>query len=335
MITKDDVIYGYKLILGREPESEEAIAYHCQHENLMELRKALLNSDEFKQQSLISLPSNTRFVEWHDLVEHKIVFLHAPKTAGTSFSLMLGALFPTHKICPERFNRLQELTAKELSSYTLFTGHFDLISTMLIPGNKKIVSIFRDPLSRLISLYNFLKSHKPDVITRNNWKVAELAQLLEIEDFYSHPAVKLHPYFNNGMTRMLSESLSVDIWPCEANLKTPLEKPNVNTAIENLKYLTAYGIQEQFEQSTKHIFSAIGLPAPKSTPKAMTFEALSQNQGNYKKIEPAESTDRLIDVTKELIETDTVLYSTICSRLSSALPSGHSIRTPSINPSDH
>ena len=46
-ITKDDVINAYKLLLDREPESEDVIDYWVEKESNYELRSGLLSSDEF------------------------------------------------------------------------------------------------------------------------------------------------------------------------------------------------------------------------------------------------------------------------------------------------
>lgn len=45
--TREDVIAGFRWILGREPESEEVIAQHARLSNVASLRDTLLNSKEF------------------------------------------------------------------------------------------------------------------------------------------------------------------------------------------------------------------------------------------------------------------------------------------------
>jgi hypothetical protein len=55
-VTRNDVQMAYRLILGREPESEEAIAVHLQWQSLSELRIAFLSSAEFHRK-LTALPS--------------------------------------------------------------------------------------------------------------------------------------------------------------------------------------------------------------------------------------------------------------------------------------
>jgi SAM-dependent methyltransferase len=48
-VGRDLVVKAYLLILGRYPESEEAISNHMRHANLKALRRALLDSNEFRR----------------------------------------------------------------------------------------------------------------------------------------------------------------------------------------------------------------------------------------------------------------------------------------------
>ncbi len=65
MVTRDEVIWCYRLILGREPESEEAIAHQQQYESVEMLRASFLQSNEYKEK--ISLSLTTDHVEIVDL----------------------------------------------------------------------------------------------------------------------------------------------------------------------------------------------------------------------------------------------------------------------------
>ena len=50
LLTKSDVEYAYRLLLGREPESERNVISFCkQYPDLPALRQAFLNSDEFRK----------------------------------------------------------------------------------------------------------------------------------------------------------------------------------------------------------------------------------------------------------------------------------------------
>ena len=46
-VTREDVIAAYRLLLGREPESEEAIVSHMQYPTLGALRGHFIRSAEF------------------------------------------------------------------------------------------------------------------------------------------------------------------------------------------------------------------------------------------------------------------------------------------------
>lgn len=47
-VTRDEVIYAYRFLLGRYPENEAVIQEHLIHSDLMELRKRFVSSAEFK-----------------------------------------------------------------------------------------------------------------------------------------------------------------------------------------------------------------------------------------------------------------------------------------------
>lgn len=47
MLTRDEIIWGYRFILGRDPESEETIRAHAFWSDIDEFRAALLRSEEF------------------------------------------------------------------------------------------------------------------------------------------------------------------------------------------------------------------------------------------------------------------------------------------------
>lgn len=59
MVTRDEVVAAYRLILGREPESEIAVDYHARTAaDLGQLRRTLLDSDEFQARLPASASSN-------------------------------------------------------------------------------------------------------------------------------------------------------------------------------------------------------------------------------------------------------------------------------------
>ncbi len=93
----------------------------------------------------------------------KIVFLHIPKTAGSSFTSMLlhapqqYLLYPLSLAYPYQKPIAGE-PKKALETYKIFAGHYycdDVISC--IPGKKKIITFIRDPKRRIFSHYYWLR----------------------------------------------------------------------------------------------------------------------------------------------------------------------------------
>lgn len=236
--------------------------------------------------------------------------MHSPKTGGTTLHHLLLGRYTAEVVCPERFNGLKNHAAGVLAKYRFFSGHYDLASCQLIPGEKQIVTFLREPVSRLVSLYNFLKAHRPDVVERNNWELAKLASNLSADEFFSHPLVRAHPYIDNGMTRALVASLPIEVWPV-IDASTPL--PDVSEAgkqaLEQLSALAAFGVLERYEESVNLIFDSLGFERPESIESKMVLSDLIAGAGNYRTVEVAKESPELRSIVEELVPADLELYS--------------------------
>jgi len=94
--------------------------------------------------------------------------MHIPKTGGTSLHDILVGNFCPEEICPERFNALKKYSQEELARYSYFSGHFDRESINYISADKDIITLFREPKARILSLYYFWKAHKNSHIEKHN-----------------------------------------------------------------------------------------------------------------------------------------------------------------------
>lgn len=105
-------------------------------------------------------------------------FMHVPKTAGTSVRAMLEAALPDGALAPRRteptsfcafddFDRLApearaEIAVtgpevRELTDYRAICGHFSLRTLEGLAPHSKIGTVLREPRSRLLSLYLFMR----------------------------------------------------------------------------------------------------------------------------------------------------------------------------------
>lgn len=243
-----------------------------------------------------------------DLTAEKIVFLHIPKTGGTTLHHLLLPHFAEEFVCPERFNGLRHYPAGKLARYRLFSGHFDLPSVQLIPGPKKIVTLLREPVSRLVSLYHFARAHRPEIIERDGLELHRLANKYSMADFFRAKEVRNHPAINNAMTRVLSQAIGGTRWEAQASIPDTGDTLSVDDALYALKSLTAFGIMERYAESVALIFKALNLPRPAAIVPRQVLDVIVEEEPGLRRIEKEPVTDEIRTLTVELVEADTELY---------------------------
>lgn len=112
----------------------------------------------------------------------KLLFVHIPKTAGLSLHYELKNVFDTdHSIRFGNHDSVQDfrtLPKDEIKSYRYITGHIPLKEFRDKGIDYPVITIIRDPIDRLLSMYKYLlASDHPD---HKNLKFTN------IEDFIKH-----------------------------------------------------------------------------------------------------------------------------------------------------
>ncbi len=168
-----------------------------------------------------------------------LVFLHLPKTAGSTFSSILQRHFVPAEIHSirsddtvanvERFKNLPEEVRYRIR---LLRGHqvFGLHS-YLAPG-ARYITILREPVARVISHYHYVKTTEHpmfiDAIREGGMSLVDYA------------ASSISGELENGQTRWIA-----GIWD-----DRPLQESDLEQAIENIeKRFDWLGLTEHFDQS--------------------------------------------------------------------------------------
>jgi hypothetical protein len=185
--------------LGREPEAE-ALDWHRQNlATHADLRRHLLNSIEFAND--LSFINHSERDHALDLLPPRVAFLHIPKTGGTSLAHLLEGAFTEEEIFPDRFG-IGRHAVEYLSGFRLFRGHYTLQDILLIPGRVRVITVIREPRSRLISQYRFHRSLILEAsAVRDDVLVAKAA--LPFNDYLRDPDVRVHAGVDNPVTRTL------------------------------------------------------------------------------------------------------------------------------------
>ncbi|GGE95103.1 sulfotransferase family 2 domain-containing protein [Stappia taiwanensis] len=166
-VTREDVIWAYRMILGREPESEAAIEHKIARlQSRKELRRALLCSKEFVgTASPVELENSQNFLktERAESLSPTVIHLHIPKTAGTSLNEKLAENYasrPKWSYHDQNITKFFELTPEERSHLDLIFGHMDYGIHEYIPREHVYLFVLRKPIDRIYSYYNYVGKNK-------------------------------------------------------------------------------------------------------------------------------------------------------------------------------
>jgi Sulfotransferase family len=302
----EDVYQAFRLILGREPGNERAVEAHLLARSVAELRIALINSEEF-QGKYRSLHPDSNLNPYWSVDRETLIFIHLKKTGGNSLRGMLQKLFAADRICPMRENNLHTYSVAELGQFDLFAGHFDLHSVNYIPRKiVKVISLFREPTSRLISFYRFARAHPPrDEFAEN--PTVRLANDLTAEEFFERPEMRSMTEIYNHY--LMALGLSCSWFENNAAYPTPeVLSRALEVAKTRIRNMTAIGITEHFADSVDYICHACKLQSEKSVDAAHVTDNLSVNDARFRRVEPVDMTPRLAAALEDLTAYDTEIY---------------------------
>lgn len=177
----------------------------------------------------------------------KLIFLHIPKTAGSTFDNFLRNYFYEKEIIEVTwkswFNGCNDLlTKKHLNNkISLVTGHQPFGNHVYLQGNWVYVTFLRDPVERTFSHYYFLTKDA---------SYAKLAEILNSPGFmWKHiPMFKL---FDNFQTRFLSNNIFGVEYASMSEM--------CSCAIQNLKGMHV-GLTERFDDSLMYFANLLSPP---------------------------------------------------------------------------
>ncbi len=313
MIDDSEIIAAFRYLLGYKDVPQKMVVAHRGFKSPSHLRQHIMNLPRFRDEV-------AKQRVWADMASIQldrqvIVFQHVPKCGGSSLHKVLEANFG--KAFLERHNGLANWAVGDLAQGTLFSGHYDTPSLALIPATGlKVVTVLRDPKSRLMSLYRYLRSISPKAaeVQGRNMKLVEMARRLSAEDFFEHPTLVSHPSINNAITRQFSGPVGQKYW--ESVLPRRVAPSLVETdpkralacASKHLESMVAIGLLEAQDETFPFLFESLGLPKDTIFPHANT---LKENLQTGKWFEPVAHVPLTYELDMALaphIELDQKLY---------------------------
>jgi Galactose-3-O-sulfotransferase len=193
-----------------------------------------------------------------------IVFLHLPKTAGKTLTAALRYKYPSETLFLDSLNepleKVGEVPLEDRASARVVTGHLHYGVHRYIPQPSEYVTMLRDPVARVLSMYRFIAGNP------RHWFHDDLVrQRIGLEQFVQEAA---DPGVDNLQTRLIAGRDPGRILARAANGRPARKQPSeldegaLEDAKRNLEAFLVVGLTERFDESFILLRRALGWKLP-------------------------------------------------------------------------
>lgn len=134
----------------------------------------------------------------------KFLFLHLPKTAGTSLRHALQEAYGSESVSPHvNACFLKESNLDQLNRYTFICGHLSLIDARQLFPDAAVLTVVRNPIERCLSWYWYARSATISQEADAEFLDVQAAKIYDPDTFFSLPPGITFHNIHNRMTRQL------------------------------------------------------------------------------------------------------------------------------------
>lgn len=195
----------------------------------------------------------------------RLVFLHVPKTGGTSLHAALARHFPPEAVVHVAGPADWGDALVPASGIRYIAGHTRFSAAALVPGPRRIVTVLREPAERIVSLHVFWKRHQ-------DARSPDLREAMEKDllGFLRSPEPRVRAAIDNAMARQLFGPAQVaadGTWfttASAAGAPARLSQQDVlDGALANLGACDEVGLMDELPAFYRRVCAAMGMaPGP-------------------------------------------------------------------------
>jgi hypothetical protein len=205
-------------------------------------------------------PAQTTAAERGLLHDRRFLFLHIPKTGGTSLLTLLGNAFGERHLRRLGGDELRRaairrlLASPAMRDIDCLAGHFPAHAFGGRLAEFQVFTILRHPVERVMSLYRFLRRQRAPHLRRMG-----LRPRFGLEDFLGGRAPELFGQVRNGMCRMLCNRAAPSDHERDLFWREQLPAEVVEQALATLRRIE-FGLAERMPETLGLVQSLLGLP---------------------------------------------------------------------------
>jgi Sulfotransferase family len=228
----------------------------------------------------VSIESNSQIRSGDRHHDYCLVFMHIPKTAGTTLYPSLQWSYPPHQtlhidIPKNELHRLEQFPLEYRSNLRLLHGHFAFGVHKYVPRTCRYVTVLREPVTRVISAYKHVLKR-----TGHPYHERVIRGRIDLEEFIQ--------------TFWLEEKRNRQIRNLCNEYDAPVNQDLLEQAKRNLEGFLVVGLTERFEETFALIRRTVGLRLPFYVTRNVGF--------------PLQASERAIQLIREREELDMELY---------------------------